>query len=115
MGSTAVSTQKYEAKITAAKLLALSQHAITGNFDEEHFISCKFENEEMKILGEKNFKIFDTHNFIYDFTPDTLSEIRNMADPLLMNGLTSDRLGRSRMGDDAPDAGCYEYIMPAKE
>ncbi len=30
---------EYEAKITAAKLLSLRQKGITGNFDEEHFIS----------------------------------------------------------------------------
>lgn len=86
-----------------------------GENDDNHFIGCKFENEEMEIQGEKNFKAFDTHNFFYDFTPDSLSEIRNMADPLLMNGLTTDRLGRSRIGDDVPDAGCYEYIKSTKE
>ena len=86
-----------------------------GENDDKHFFSCKFDNEKMELQGEKNFMVFDTHNFIYDFTPDSLSEIRNMADPLLMNGLTSDRLGRSRTADEAPDAGCYEYIMPAKE
>lgn len=31
--------QKYEAKITAAKLLSLRQKGITGNFDVKHFIS----------------------------------------------------------------------------
>ncbi|MBO7067305.1 MAG: right-handed parallel beta-helix repeat-containing protein [Bacteroidaceae bacterium] len=86
-----------------------------GENDEDHFVACKFENEEMELQGEKNFKVFDTYNFIYDFTPDSLSEIRNMADPLLMNGLTTDRLGRSRSADEAPDAGCYEYLLPAKE
>lgn len=82
--------------------------------DNNHYINCKFENKEMELQGEQNFQVFDTHNFIYDFTPDSLSEIRNMADPLLMNGLFFDRLGRSRLADGAPDAGCYEYIMPAK-
>ena len=86
-----------------------------GENDDKNFISCKFENKDMELQGEKNFKVFDTHNFIYDFTPDSLSEIRNMADPLLMNGLTTDRLGRDRLSDEVPDAGCYEYIMPKKE
>lgn len=31
--------QKYEARITAAKLLALRQKGITGNFDKNHFVS----------------------------------------------------------------------------
>lgn len=52
--------QKYEAKITAAKLLSLRQHGITGNFDVKHFISIhtylfediysfagKFRNEDI--------------------------------------------------------------------
>ena len=103
-----------------------------GENDDNHFIDCKFDNDKMELRGEKNFKVFDTHNFIYDFTPDSLSvfdthnfiydftpdslsEIRNMADPQLMNELKSDRLGRSRVSDEAPDAGCYEYIMPVKE
>lgn len=86
-----------------------------GENDEDHFVECKFDNEEMELQGEKNFKVFDTHNFIYDFTPDSLSEIRNMADPLLMDGLKTDRLGRSRSEDEAPDAGCYEYIKPIKQ
>jgi hypothetical protein len=86
-----------------------------GENDDKHYFNCKFDNEKMELQGEKNFKLFDSHNFIYDFTPDSLSEIRNMGDPLLMNGLFFDRLGRSRTGDDAPDAGCYEYILPRKE
>ena len=85
-----------------------------GENDENHYISCKFEDDKMALTGEKNFAVFDTNNFIYDFTPDSLSEIRNMADPLLMNNQTKDRLGRSREADGAPDAGCYEYIMPQK-
>ena len=86
-----------------------------GENDDNHFINCKFDNEEMELQGEKNFKVFDTYNFIYDFTPDSLSQIRNMADPILMDELTSDRLGRSRLLDEGPDAGCYEYIVPEKE
>lgn len=31
--------QKYEARITAAKLLALRQKGITGNFDKNHFVN----------------------------------------------------------------------------
>lgn len=85
-----------------------------GENDDVNFFSCKFENDKMALVGEKNFKVFDTHNFIYDFTPDSLSEIRNMADPKLMGDLFTDRLGRSRESDEAPDAGCYEYIMPQK-
>lgn len=85
-----------------------------GDNDDENFFFCKFENDKMELQGEKNFKVFDTHNFIYDFTPDSLSQIRNMAEPI-PNDLLYDRLGRSRFLDEAPDAGCYEYIMPVKK
>ncbi len=49
---------------------------------------------KLEISGEKNFKLLDTDNFIYDFTPDSLSLIRGLAD-------------RSYI-----DAGCLEYVAP---
>ena len=64
------------------------------------------------LVREKNFALFDTRNFLYDFTPDSLSMIRNMASGAYLEMLPTDRLGRSRMDDEAPDAGCYEYVKP---
>ena len=63
---------------------------------------------------EKNFTLFDTKNFLYDFTPVENSPIRGIADPAYSAAWTLDRLGRSRMADGAPDAGCYEYTNSAK-
>lgn len=56
-----------------------------------------------------NFRLVDTDNFIYDFTPVEQSRIRNIADPNYCQDLPLDRLGRNRFADGAPDAGCYEY------
>ena len=59
---------------------------------------------------EKNFKLFDTHNFLYDFTPIATSTIRGAADPAYVTAYPLDRMGRSRTADNAPDAGCYEFV-----
>ena len=87
--------------------------------DELRFPAVRYDHlpqgEEVKddgeqLLRERNFRLFDTENFLYDFTPDSLSLIRNMADSALARRLPFDRLGRSRLADEAPDAGCLEYM-----
>ena len=88
--------------------------------DEEHFMGCIFDQdkksgEEEKLVRQDNFVLFDTENFIYDFTPKAESKIRLLADPGY-NGLPQfDRMGVSRLSDEAPDAGCYEYVAPPNE
>ena len=57
-----------------------------------------------------NFKLIDTENFIYDFTPVEQSRLRNIADPSYCQDMPLDRLGRNRFADGAPDAGCYEFV-----
>ncbi len=64
------------------------------------------------LVKEKNFVLFDTRNFLYDFTPDSLSRIRNMASGEFLEQMPTDRLGRSRLEDEGPDVGCYEYVKP---
>ena len=88
--------------------------------DTEHFVGCIFDqdkksSEEKKLVRQDNFQVFDTDNFIYDFTPKDSSMIRSLADPSYNNLPTFDRLGASRLADGAPDAGCYEYVAPAEK
>lgn len=88
--------------------------------DEEHFVGCIFDQdkkkgEEDKLVRQDNFTAFDTKNFIYDFTPKAESKIRSLADPNYIGMPAFDRLGVSRTADEAPDAGCYEYVAPAEE
>ena len=88
--------------------------------DEEHFVACIFDqdkkkNEEDKLVRQDNFTLFDTHNFIYDFTPKAESLIRSLADPDIEGLPELDRKGMSRLADEGPDAGCYEYVAPSEE
>ena len=85
--------------------------------DEEHFVACIFDrdkkkNEEEKLVRDQNFVLFDTENFIYDFTPKDSSMIRSLADPHYEGVPAFDRYGVSRLADEGPDAGCYEYVKP---
>lgn len=45
----------------------------------------------------------------YDFTLDSLSPARDIADSVLALQYPLDRRGNSRLADGKPDAGCYEY------
>ena len=88
--------------------------------DEEHFVACIFDqdkkkNEEEKLVRNENFLVFDTENFIYDFTPKDSSMIRSLADPSYEGIPAFDRLGVNRLADEGPDAGCYEYVAPPDE
>ena len=88
--------------------------------DEEHFVGCIFDrdkkkNEEEKLVRQDNFVLFDTENFFYDFTPKDSSMIRSLADPNHIGLPQFDRLGVSRLADEGPDAGCYEFVKKPDE
>lgn len=76
--------------------------------DEERFVGVLYDTKQGQLHAEKNFVGFDAENFIYDFTPVGESEIRGLADPLMLQVYPFDRLGRPRDGN--PDAGCYEFV-----
>lgn len=80
--------------------------------DTLRFVNVVYDTDEFETPRDKNFVRFDTDNFLYDFTPDSISPIRNMGLTDLLEVLPTDRLGRSRLVDGLPDAGCYEYIAP---
>lgn len=64
--------------------------------------------DSLELTAEHHFRLFDTHAFLYDFTPDSLSAIRSLADPAYARLFPVDRRGYSRLADGAPDAGAYE-------
>ncbi|MBQ9560531.1 MAG: right-handed parallel beta-helix repeat-containing protein [Prevotella sp.] len=77
--------------------------------DVERFRSVRYDlPDSLDVSGKDHFRLFDTHAFLYDFTPDSLSAIRNMADPEYARLFPIDRRGRSRLADGQPDAGAYE-------
>lgn len=45
----------------------------------------------------------------FDFTPDSISPIRGLADPTISEQFPLDLKGRSRLTDGEPDAGAYEW------
>ncbi len=77
--------------------------------DKERFVNVLYDvPDSVEVNGRDNFVLFDATNFIYDFTPDSLSAARGLADPTYANEFPTDRLGTSRLADGAPDAGAYE-------
>lgn len=77
--------------------------------DHERFLSVKYDvPDSLDITSKDHFTLFDTHAFLYDFTPDSLSAIRGLADAEFTKRCPVDRLGRNRMADGHPDAGAYE-------
>ena len=46
----------------------------------------------------------------YDFTLDSLSLARDVADKTIAEQYPLDRLGNNRMADGKPDLGAYEYV-----
>ena len=88
--------------------------------DIEHFVGCIFDRDkesgdEEKLVRDENFTLFDTENFIYDFTPKAESQIRSLADKSYPDVPVYDMKGISRLDDEGPDAGCYEYVAPKEE
>ena len=51
----------------------------------------------------------DTTNVYFDFTPDSVSPARGIADPNIAKNFPKDLNGNNRMEDNAPDAGAYEW------
>lgn len=83
----------------------------TVNSDaDQRFQHIVYDNpDSLEVSGKDHFRLFDTENFLYDFTPDSLSVIRNMANPEYSLQFPIDRRGVSRLADGQPDAGAYEY------
>ncbi len=83
----------------------------TNRFREVRYDYKKDEQkgvEGQEISGEENFRYFDSHAFLYDFTPDSLSVLCGMADAEWAQKYPVDRCGRSRIADEEPDCGAFE-------
>lgn len=51
----------------------------------------------------------------FDFTPDSLSPLRGLADPTVAEQYPLDLKGRNRLADGEPDAGAYEWYPTAAQ
>lgn len=81
----------------------------TGAEFVDRFVGCVYDDPQSERAHDKNFLLMDTHALIYDFTPVSDSQIREMANPAYAGDWPLDRRGRNRSLDNGPDAGCYEY------
>ena len=94
-------------------LYALFSHCLLNTIESDdsvRFVHITYDSDKQELHREKNFVLFDTDNFLYDFTPDSLSLIRSLADSTAALRYPTDLRGRSRFADGAPDAGCLEYV-----
>ncbi|MCF0198581.1 MAG: right-handed parallel beta-helix repeat-containing protein [Bacteroidaceae bacterium] len=79
--------------------------------DELRFKAVRYDvKDSTDYCADKNFTLYDDYAFLYDFTPDSVSTARDMADPQWAELCPVDRFGRNRMADGKPDAGAYEYL-----
>lgn len=77
--------------------------------DAKRFQKIRYDlPDSLDVNGKDHFVLFDTHDFLYDFAPDSLSAIRGLAEPEYAKIFPIDRRGVSRLADSAPDAGAYE-------
>lgn len=88
--------------------------------DDTHFVGCIYDRDKKsgevgKLVRQDNFRLFDSEKIRYDFTPKPESRICSLADGSYPDLPVFDRRGVSRLADDGPDAGCYEYAAPAEE
>ena len=80
-------------------------------YDTDTLDFRKDDPERPGRYGSANFRLMGA-DYLYDFTPDSLSPIRSMALPEVLRryGCETDRVGVNRLADEAPDAGAYEFI-----
>lgn len=92
----------------------LNTVAPTDSVTLTHFPGCIWDVSDNKVCREDNFSpAFDLDALTFSFQLDSLSMAVDAAD-LETSRLyaPTDRLGRSRLTDGAPDIGCYEAIKP---
>jgi hypothetical protein len=73
------------------------------NDDPAFVVSC--------VAGvDPRFRLTDSPDLIYDFRLDSLSPARNIADRTIAQRLPEDPDGHSRLSDEGPDMGAYEFV-----
>lgn len=80
---------------------------LTDVSDETYFHNCIEESKDSETYQDKNFKTFDTHAYLYDFSLVQNSVAREKASTTYSSLYPVDKLGVPR--GEKPDAGCYQY------
>ncbi|MBR1667790.1 MAG: right-handed parallel beta-helix repeat-containing protein [Bacteroidaceae bacterium] len=80
---------------------------LTDVSDGAYFHDCIGESKDSTTYKASNFKILDTHAYIYDFRLDTLSIARGKGSTTYSALYPDDMNGVER--GTSPDAGCYQF------
>lgn len=69
------------------------------------------------IWAEAKFKYTNNENrdYFYNFELDSISPAKNMADVVTASAIPFDIRGVSRMSDEGPDIGCYEWVATEED
>lgn len=76
-------------------------------YTQDQFKSIRWSAEKDTIFKHPWYN--DTTSVYFDFTPDSVSPVRGIADPNIAKNFPKDLNGNNRMDDNAPDAGAYEW------
>lgn len=86
----------------------------TPEAESEHITNCLWDNDEKghEVWREKNFSPdFDFRSLLFSFMLSGKSQAVDHAHPeTALQYYPLDRNGKSRLADDGPDIGCYEYV-----
>jgi len=80
-----------------------------GGEDDDNFVSTIWK-EDPKFKNINNDK-----DYFYSFELDSISPAKNKGDMIKAYLLPLDMNGKSRLNDDGPDIGCYEWIGHTEE
>lgn len=90
------------------------------SMDDDRFVNVVYDKDTLNVktdefsvgrYGSANFAVIGV-DYLFNFTPDSLSAIRGLADIAVLKQYecTFDRRGVGRLADGAPDAGAYEFV-----
>ena len=88
---------------------AKDDYRIIRENNGESVINCLFDKDP--VFANPGTKPDRNDPFAYDFRLDSISPARTMADPGIANQVPYDMNGISRLQDEGPDAGAYEWIF----
>lgn len=84
----------------------------TPEVESEQIVNCLWDSDDNEVCREDNFSpAFDLNQLIFTFSLDSLSVAVNNADANISRTYyPADMNGQSRLVDDGPDIGCYEFV-----
>jgi len=79
-----------------------------AKYEQPQFVDVRWYSPRDTIF--KQIRFDNEKKKYFNFTPDSISPARNMADPSIASQYPLDLNGKNRFADGLPDAGCYEWL-----